>query len=327
MRYSLIIAAALLTACGAPIRPTVSVGAASAADLKNKEPSNQAQPSSSTQTNYSQSGAAGGTSDEVILEAALPSAVVSGAFLSCRPTIDKNLAACEIPHNGLGRSSDAIKWSVTSDAKDKAVSVNVLQAIELKDSSLVFLEVADLKKGTITAVTGEATKAPVVFRYDSNSSETPYTVPVNTANMDFLSIAGKNYFYGPDDGRMGACLKPGMKPIKSHDYRFSFNNPMSEAQVYVTGVCGLEGKMAKVTLSGIPPFKTIEAILVPGAPDQLLAKDLTMPQDTYSLKIDNSENRLPDGSIDSFSFGFISLIRAKGAHLQTWDFSAIEYWD
>ncbi|RYZ82076.1 MAG: hypothetical protein EOP04_22765 [Proteobacteria bacterium] len=229
------------------------------------------------------------TADDEVAETidsppATPPTVIAGAPLFCHATVDKKLAACEI--QGKRRP---LHWQIVGG--DNVVRrVEVKKSVKRENSAIYFVETNNFDKGTIqTKNKGDDDSKLISTKFDRTAEEFPFSVPVFKREIySGFGAASSSYFFGPSDGKMSKCKFVPSASATSQTLSFDLSKDMTDGEIALSNVCGLESLDAVAKLVRPAPFKPIYSRLMPSSDYVRLFQNLDLPAGHYSIRISNA---------------------------------------
>lgn len=244
---------------------------------------------------------------------ALPPSIVSGAYMSCRPTAEYATVVCEIRNaNKTTRSialDEVLAWSILPDGQS-IETPTAAEQVNSTDGALFFVNVKTMKAGKIVLKIVRETMETLSFdvqsdRMASGIIQQARPITSTSAYGRTLFTQGATRVLG--DSPADAGCANGASPQKTRSWTVSFTGIGSSLVSFILpGVCGLTGSKAKVTINQPSPLKPIVVRLTPTTANQLIQANLPVVPGNYTIVVDAREN-LVNGKMDTF---VISLLQA-----------------
>lgn len=314
---SVALIASLLNGCDSK-----SPGASSRQQTVSLEDAKKGGKNSGDSGNYASTG--DGATDAEGKEA-LPPQIVSGAYLSCAITPEEDLIACQVEDNEATPvdipASLNVEWQLVTP---NGPSENISRTVEATRSGVettFFLPIpASSREKELRMKTSDGTTSVNLSFAIANLYKPSSTIAMQASSFSD-SAANEGYF----DFVQGFALGDGSaqldkdnctdsaaqtEPVGTKTVPLSFSERQDGISIYMRSICSLQTSAATVTIEGPAPFKTLTTRLTPGLRDITIAKKLVMEKGEYRVTFKNS-GRLPDGSIDTFSFSELTLSRSS----------------
>lgn len=310
---SLAILTGTLTACDskAPTsstrQPTISI-----ADTKKETGSNDSQGNTSNPPADYQ-----GTE-------ALPPQIVSGAYLNCFQTPQKEIAACQV-EDSEARAVEIpeglpVDWQLINPqgGASENISQNVAPIYSVGYETTFFVPVPSTARGKqLRMKTSDGSisvdlsfEVDALYKQLATLTLQASAIPENGEDEGYFDFI-QGFAMGEDEGLLdkeGCGAGSPQGPVVSKTVSLNMSERQEGIAIYMRTICGLQTSLPTVKIEGPAPFKPIVVRLTPGLRDIALARELVLEKGEYKLTFKN-DKRLESGSIDAFSFSEVTLAK------------------
>lgn len=248
---------------------------------------------------------------------ALPPVSVAGAFLSCKIAANELQLACQV----MNSSGKALTFNSLSEIEFSYLSIGeaatTFKAFQTSTAGTFFyvdnrehrtlgLLVFKMRNGSNV----ESLNFSIAPLYVPSLENVRQAVAVDRFGSYLLALphssSGRLFGDGNFANENDSCLNlNGANRAKASSFVSTvvLSKGNSQPDLLMENVCGLQTTSTSIVMRGPPPFVTLRVMLIPEAPNLLVAQKVDMPvEGSYTAELDHKAKTMPNNSLDDFTF-------------------------